>query len=161
VNGSPGTGDSGGFAYHYDGWRWDHFAANEIYLPSPPSPSGTANSALVGPGADPDGDGLNNAGEYAYCRNPRLSDNDGLATPGLLTIGADTFLTATFTRRRQALDVTYTVEVSDTLTGGWTQATTQVGSAVDLGNGAEQVVYRDNIPQGAAPRFIRARAVKP
>ena len=52
ANGSPGTSDAD-FANHYDGWRWDHFAENEIYLPSPPNPGRTPNEALGSLLADP------------------------------------------------------------------------------------------------------------
>ena len=58
------------------------------------------------------------------------------------------------TRRHPPLNRTYTVMTIDTLGGIWIPTT-------DLGNGAEQVTYRDTVPQGASARFIRVRAVKP
>ncbi len=160
VNGSPGSADAD-FANHFDGWRWDQFTEAEIYLPSPPNPSRTPNSALVGPAADADGDGLNNLGEYAFGRNARANDNYGLATPGTTTVGADNYLTVTFTRRHQPLDLTYTIETTDNLGGTWIPTTEQVGGTTDLGNGIEQVTFRDTIPQSAAARYIRVRAMKP
>ncbi len=160
VNGSPGSADAD-FANHFDGWRWDQFTEAEIYLPSPPNPSRTPNSALVGPAADADGDGLNNLGEYAFGRNARANDNFGLATPGTTTVGPDNYLTVTFIRRHQPLDLAYTIETTDTLGGTWTPTTEQVGTTTDLGNGIEQVTFRDTIPQSAAARYIRVRAVKP
>ena len=159
ANGSPGTADAD-FANHFDGWRWDHFAENEIYLPSPPNPSRTPNPAFVAATADVDGDGLNNVGEYAFGRNPRANDNHALTAPGTTTIGPDKFLTVTFTRRHQALDITYTIETTDTLGGTWIPTTEQVGATTDLGNGIEEVTYRDTVPQGASGRYIRVRAVK-
>lgn len=160
ATGSPGTADTD-FANHFDGWRWDHFAEAEIYLPSPPNPNRTPNPAFVATTADVDGDGLNNVGEYAFCRNPRANDNHGLTAPGTTTIGPDKFLTVTFNRRHKALDITYIVETTDNLAGPWTPAPDQVGTTTDLGNGVEQVTYRDTVSQGANARFIRVRAVKP
>ncbi len=160
VNGSPGMTDAD-FANHFEGWLWDQFTEAEIYLPSPPNPSRTANFALVGPDADADEDGLNNLGEYAFCRNARAQDNYGLTTAGTTTVGPDTFLTITFTRRHKALDLTYTIETSETLDGTWTPTTEQVGPTTDLGNGAEQVTFRDTVPQNASRRFIRVQAMQP
>ena len=160
ANGSPGSGDAD-LANHFDGWRWDQFTEAEIYLPSPPNPGRTPNTALVGPAADADGDGLNNLGEYAFGRNARANDAHNLATPGTTAVGADKYLTVTFTRRHQPLDVTFTIETTDTLGGTWIPTTEQVGAVTDLGNGIEQVTFRDTVPQGANSRYIRVRAVKP
>jgi hypothetical protein len=160
ANGSPGSGDAD-LANHFDGWRWDQFTEAEIYLPSPPNPGRTPNTALVGPAADADGDGLNNLGEYAFGRNARANDAHNLATPGTTVVGADKYLTVTFTRRHQPLDVTFTIETTDTLGGTWIPTTEQVGAVTDLGNGIEQVTFRDTVPQGANSRYIRVRAVKP
>ena len=159
VGGSPGASDAD-FANVYEGWRWDHFSNAEVYLPSPPNPAGTVNTVLVGPAADADGDGLNNLGEFAFGKNARAGDNFALSAAGTTTIGADKFLTITFTRRHKALDVTYTIESTDNLSGSWTPTTEQIGTASDLGNGIEQVTFRDTIPQGATLRFIRVRAGK-
>ena len=160
VNGSPGSADAD-LANHFDGWRWDQFSEAEIYLPSPPNPTRTSNLALVGPAADADADGLNNLGEYAFGRNARANDNYALATPGTTTVGPDNYLTVTFTRRHQPLDLAYTIETTDTLGGTWIPTTEQVGTTTDLGNGIEQVTFRDTVPQSAAARYIRVRAVKP
>ena len=103
-------------------------------------------------------DGLNNLGEYAFGRNARVGDNFALSTAGTTTVGIDRFLTITFTRRHKALDVTYTIESTDNLSGAWTPTTEQVGTATDLGNGNEQVTFRDSVPQGTTHRFIRVRA---
>ncbi len=159
VNGSPTTGDAD-FAHHYDGWRWDHFSNAEVYLPSPPNPAGTVNTILAGPAADADGDGLNNLGEYAFGKNARIGDNFALSVGGTTAVGADKFLTITFTRRHKTLDVTYTIETTDSLSGPWAPTTEQIGTATDLGNSIEQVTFRDTVPQGVNARFIRVRAAK-
>ncbi|MEK0448137.1 MAG: hypothetical protein RL088_405 [Verrucomicrobiota bacterium] len=159
--GTPAAADNGDFANHYDGWRWDHFNAGEIYLPEPANPPNTLNTALVGPSADAEGDGLSNFAEYAFGRQPRVHDNSALTTASIVNDGGLNYLAVTFKRRHKALDVTYTVETTDTLGGVWTPAGTQVGSISDLGNGIEQVTIRDSVPQGSTPRYIRVRAVKP
>lgn len=159
ANGTPGSGDTD-FANHYDGWRWDHFSEAEIYLPSPPNPENTVNTAVVGVSADPDLDGLGNFGEYAFGRNARAADNVNLSTPGLTTVGADSYLTITFLRRHKALDVTYIVETTDNLTTNVWTPTNQLVATVTQPGGIEQVTFRDTVPQGVVPRFIRVRALK-
>ncbi len=160
VGGSPGGSDAD-FANVYEGWRWDHFSEAEVYLPSPPNPSRTVNTALVGPAVDIEGDGLSNLGEYAYGRLPRTTDNTALSTASIVNDAGSEYLAITFKRRHKALDLTYTVETTANLvTGPWTPTTQQVGATADLGNGIEQVTFRDTIPRDASPRFIRVRAVK-
>jgi len=109
--------------------------------------------------ADIDLDGLSNLGEYAFCRNPRVSDNDGLAKGSLVPDGGINYLAVTFTRRHKALDLTYIVEVSDDL-ATWTPVDLPVGAPAMIDAGVEQVTYRDEQPAGAGHRFLRVRAVK-
>ena len=160
ANGSPGSADAD-FANVYEGWRWDHFSAAQIYLPSPPNPAHTVNAALVGPAADAEGDLLANLGEYAFCRVPTAADNTALSTASIVNDAGSDYLAITFRRRHNALDLTYTIETTGNLVSGpWLPTTTQVGATADLGGGIEQVTFRDTIPQSAGQRFIRVRAVK-
>jgi hypothetical protein len=152
LGGSPGAGDSD-FATHYDGWRWDYFTAAEIPTVADPN----LPAALL---LDPDGDGMNNLGEYVFCRNPKIPDNGPVVTCSVINDGGANYLAATFKRRHKALDVAYSVEVSDNLVT-WTVVSTQVGAVVDLGVGVEQVTIRDfQAYNPAAPRFMRVRASK-
>ncbi len=154
-NGTPNTGDTTNSRV-FDGWRWDHFTLAEIPTLLNPNTLG----ALT---ADPDGDGLNNFAEFAFARLPRTADNPGsLVTAGKVTDAGNSYLSITFRRAKNALDTTYLVEANPNITnpGGWTNVGVFV-SATDLGNGVEQVTYRDNTPIGATPRFLRVRAVKP
>ncbi len=161
ANGTPGTGDAD-FSNHYDGWRWDYFSGNEIYLPSPPNPNRTPNDALVGLLADPEGDGQDNFAEYAWGLNPRVADYSALATASTVTDAGARYLAITFNRRHKALDVTYTVETSETLTGPWTPTGIQSGTAQNLGGGVERVTFRDTTAFDASSRrFIRVTATKP
>ncbi len=143
--GSAGTGDTS-FSSHFSGWRWDFFTKTEIEDP-----------AVSGPEADPDGDGLTNAQEYAFGRNPRLPDNNGLATPALVRVDGADYETVTFDRARQTLDLTYTIETSTGLTG-WNLAggsmTTQA-----LTPFTERVTWRNSQPVSGQGRvFLRVRA---
>ena len=151
MNGSPGAGDAD-FASVYEGWRYDYFSTLEF-----PTVSNPFAPAAVS--VDADGDLLSNLGEYAFGRNPRVGDNGGLATAGLVNVSGTDYCAITFTRRHKALDLTYTVEVSDDLVI-WNAVDLPVGAATDLGGGIEQVTYRDNVAVSANKRFLRVRAVK-
>lgn len=155
VGGSPGATDAS-FAQVYEGWRLDYFT--EAELPTASSPNLPAAFHL-----DIDLDGLNNFTEYAFGRLPRTADNGTpLTTPSVVTDGASDYLAITFVRRHNALDLTYIIETTgDLATGVWHPATILVGIPTDLGNGLEQVTYRDAIPRTPdSPRFIRVRALK-
>jgi hypothetical protein len=155
VSGTPGAGDTD-FANVYEGWRWDYFTAAE--MPTALQPGLPA--ALT---QDPDGDGWNNFSEYAFCRLPRTHDNTTPLSVGtLVNDGGTQYLAATFKRRHKALDVTYTVETCGDLTNNsWGLVDIQVGATIDLGNGVEQVTYRDNVPHvPGAKRYLRVRAAK-
>ena len=151
VNGSPGAGDAD-FANVYEGWRYDYFTALEF--PTISNPFAPAAASV-----DADGDLLTNLAEYAFGRNPRIGDNRALAAPGVVNVSGTDYGAITFTRRHKALDLTYTVEVSDDLVI-WSAVDLPIGTATDLGSGAEQVTYRDNVAAGASKRFLRVHAVK-
>lgn len=152
--GSPGAGDAD-FANHFTGWRWDHFSAAEVTLPD-----GTENTALAGTAANPDNDPLNNLGEYAFGLDPRAADGDAVLRTGSVTIGPDSFATVTFRRRHKALDVTYRAQFSSDL-AGWITTTLATGPVTELGNGMEEVTFRDTVPTGAARRFVRVAVSAP
>ncbi len=154
-NGSPNAGDTQNSRV-FEGWRWDYFTLAEIPTLLNPNTSG----ALT---ADPDGDGLNNFAEFAFGRLPKTADNPGsIAIGGRVNVSGSDYLCVTFRRPKNALDVTYLVEINGDITnaGGWTNAGIFV-NATDLGNGVEEVCFRDTSPIGASPRYMRVRAVKP
>ena len=154
-NGTPNGGDTSNSRV-FEGWRWDHFTLAEIPTLLTPNTPG----ALT---ADPDGDGMNNFSEFAFGRNPRLADHPGALTVGGRTTDAGSdYLCVTFRRAKNALDITYNIEANSDLANaaGWTNVGVLV-TATDLGNGIEEVCYRDNTPMGATPRYMRVRAAKP
>ena len=153
ATGSPGTADAD-FAAHYHGWSLDKFTAAEMKLPD-----GSDNLALVGSDANLDYDALNNLGEYAFGRDPKTPEGDALVTADSVTIGPDSFATVTFRRRHKALDLTYDIQFSSDLSA-WDSTTEQVGTTTDLGNGMEQVTFRDTTPMGATRRFTRVTATE-
>lgn len=159
--GTPGAADNGDFAHHYDGWLRDHFSENQIYLPEPDYPPATPNSALIGPEADPDGDGLNNFTEYAFGRDPLVPDNHSLTSGGIIDETGRKYLAVTFTRRHKALDLSYTAETSGDLRPPWIPTSQQSGTVTDLGGGLEQITLRDTEPAPPHSRFIRVRVTKP
>ncbi len=154
-NGTPNSSDTSN-SHVFEGWRWDHFTPAEIPTLLNPNTIG----ALT---ADADGDGMNNFAEFAFGRQPRTADHPGaLSVGGKTNVSGSDYLSVTFRRAKNALDVTYNVEANDDLTNvnGWTAVGVLV-TATDLGNGTEEVCYRDTTPIGATPRYMRVRAVKP
>ena len=61
-----------------------------------------------------------------------------------INITGSDYLSITFTRPKNAIDVTYQIEISSNLTS-WT-TTPLLATTTDLGNGREQVTYRDTTP---------------
>ena len=105
----------------YNQWVSDHFTEQEI-----------GNPAIVGPDADPDGDGLANAIEYAFGTEPREGAEDMMlarVTPEVVPVAGVNRLRLRFTLPEfLPSDVLYQVEVSDEL-GEWTVIAEQQGVA--------------------------------
>ena len=153
-NGSPAAGDTA-VSVVYEGWRYGYFSDAE--LPTLLNPNLPA--ALT---QDPDQDGCTNLDEYAFGSNPTQTASKVEVTPGLITIGTDKILTITFKRPLNAIDLNYFVECSDTLeSDSWYLDALPVGAPVSLGNGLEQLTYRDTFKLTDTPRrFMRATAIK-
>lgn len=115
-------------------------------------------SITNGPAADPDGDGIPNALEYALGLNPNAASSIGLPQLSLVTESGETYGALTFTRNKAATDMNYLPSVRSELdSGDWTTLT-QVVSVVDHGV-TETVTMRDSVPHAAsAARFFQFRA---
>ncbi len=120
-------------------------------------PPATASSTN-GPSADPDGDGIPNALEYALGLNPHQNSTAGLPTFSFVMDAGETYGALTFTRVKAATDIDYLPSVRGALhVGEWTTLTNVV-STVDYGE-TETVTVRDFLPAAAEPnRFFQFRA---
>ena len=82
------------------------------------------NPAIGGLTANPDGDALNNLGEYATGSNPNAQNSPPAAT---VLAGR---LALTFTRNTAATDVTMIVRGADSPAGPWTDLASSVNGAI-------------------------------
>lgn len=114
-------------------------------------------SSTNGPAADPDGDGIPNALEYALGLNPNQASTAGLPTLSLITTNGETYGALTYTRAKQATDVTFLPSVRNDLNSGdWTPLTVLV-SVSDEG-AVDRVTMRDTVPLSQiTARFFQLR----
>jgi hypothetical protein len=151
AGGTPSSSDNGNFSQVFEGWRHTYFTAAE-----------EANPGLAGLTADADGDLDSNFYEYAFGTNPRQSTGHPSPQTLIVNDSGTNYPAVRFVRAKQALDVTYVIEVNADVANpaGWSAVNLPVSTPVDLGNGLERVTYRDNQAAGSTPRFFRVRAVK-
>ncbi len=132
-----------------------------------------ADELIAGPDADPDGDLLPNLAEYALGTNPNLPAATGWPSGNAQWIDGANYLTLAFPRAIAATDISYLVEIADSLgTGEWRNGslyhgpdathflTTEVSR---MTNGAiESIVVRDRAPmESGTNRFMRLRLFLP
>jgi hypothetical protein len=148
VDGAP---DIGAFEYSpaltgYEAWKASKFTPEQL-----------ADPLISGDLADPDGDGIVNLLEYALNLEPLIASATGLPAAAML----DDHLTLTYTRRKAPTDVTYTVEVTGDLTGGWTG--TGVTEEVLADDGTFQTVRATDPAtiSGNPKRFIHLKVTRP
>ncbi|MBL9136496.1 MAG: hypothetical protein JNK85_11535 [Verrucomicrobiales bacterium] len=108
-----------------------------------------------GPTDDPDQDGFPNAAEFAFGTAPgsaQANDRPKFEV-GSVPVGATTYPSVTFVRRKELGSTTVTVEGA--ADAGFTSLlpTTSL-PPVDLGNGLERVTYRAEAPNSATSAFI-------
>lgn len=112
-----------------------------------------ANTALTGPNADYDKDGIANLVEYALGLNPKAASTSALPQ----VTRTSTEWTFTYTRPAARTDVTYVVQCSSNLTT-WTDVTT-THTLVSTSNGVE--TWRATVPtSGNAACFFRLRVAR-
>lgn len=128
---------------------WEHWISTN-WLPA------TASSTN-GPAADPDGDGIPNALEYALGLDPNVASTAGLPTFSFVTDAGQLYGALTFTRVKAATDIDYLPSVRNELTGGAWTPLTNVVSVTDHGE-TETVTVRDTLPREATTnRFYQLR----
>jgi hypothetical protein len=111
-------------------------------------------------GASPAGDGVPNLIKYALGLNPSTTATPAqLPSGGIQPNGGTNYLTLTVNHAARPSDITYIVEVSSNLLGGWVSGPP---NTVTLTNTVTQLVVCDNTPVPAATaRFIRLRVTNP
>lgn len=135
-------------AQTYTGWRSAHFTSAEL-----------ADTAISGPLADPDGDGVPNLHEFAFVSAPKLVDT---AITPTLELVSDT-LALTY-RERQGLassGLRMNLEASDNLTHWITpNSVTEADRVAFIFEGYDLVTLLDPLPPLSPPqarRFLRLR----
>jgi hypothetical protein len=118
-----------------------------------------------GEGADPDGDGLSNALEYALNLDPRRGDPaSGFRMQAAGTDDGE-FLTISYVKNRLASDPPLAVQIcGDLRTAAWqdVEGGAQLHGRTDLGNGLEKVTLRFRRPDSMPDTvFARLRILGP
>lgn len=139
-------------------WRAQQFGVHNLTL--------ATQSAMWGPSADPDRDGVVNLLEYAAGTSPNFAD----ASPVSCNAQAGA-LRFSFIRDPLNTDLTYVVEVSGSLSGGsWQEIARSTGGAITVSSGAGAAGISE-VPEGSrirvsvldpvagASRFARLRVV--
>lgn len=131
--GDPGSGSTG-TSMNYAFWKYQKFTELEF-----------ADPMFTGDQLDLDADSLDTVLEYGFGGNPKADEPEPAYTPSIIDVGGTNYYALTFRRQKNALDLTYLVEMSSTLTS-WITASTIVGTPVDNGDGTETVTIRDTLP---------------
>jgi hypothetical protein len=119
-------------------WQADHFA-------------GGSSNPDAAPGADPDNDGLNNAGEYAFGADPNLAGPNPVTT-SIVTIDGERYLQVSIPKNPDASDATIAVQASPEIA----PATWSSDGLVIEENTSVLLRVRDTIPvSSVARRFFR------
>lgn len=108
--------------------------------------------SVVGPAADPDGDGMPNLVEYALGLDPNDSARTGFPAVSVVEIGGQHYAAVNYSRPRAATDVTTEVLATDKLPATAWVPLTAPPTVIDLGD-RERVIVRDAVP--LAPGQVR------
>jgi hypothetical protein len=127
--------------YDYATWAAEKFGA------------AATNDAVAGPWANPDGDGWNNAAEFALGLEPQAFDTGVLESRDELGR-----LTLTYTHPLDRAGVTLVLEAATSVTGPWTSGSgaTALVSVTRQGN-LETVTVRTDFPGTQPLQFLRLR----
>ncbi|MEY4488999.1 MAG: hypothetical protein RIQ79_1507, partial [Verrucomicrobiota bacterium] len=134
----------------YDAWRFAKFSAAQL-----------ADTAISGPSADPDADGLANLLEYAFARDPLAADSPS-AEPSA-SVGLDDHLSLTYFQAAGRTDLVFAPEWTADLAGTWqSSAAYLTETARTAVSGGENVTIRAETTLTAAPvQFLRLRVTRP
>jgi hypothetical protein len=144
---STGAAPSAAVTIHdrpIDQWRYAIFTTSEL-----------ADPAIGGDLDDPDGDGLVNRFEYALGLNPKLAD---AASGPVVRITPAGYLSLTYTRPLNVVDVDYIVEIANTLPA-WQSGGGHTIEAQNASNGTTETVHVESVTPASAlsQQFIRLR----
>ena len=122
------------------------------------------DNGVGAPGDNPDGDSLDNFGEFGFGGLPLDATSSPLPTADIQMIDGQEFATITFRQNLAATGVTFTAEMSGDL-AGWTAlgAAELVGFSVN-GDGTADVTYRTPLPltsPGMIRSYLRVRLLAP
>ncbi len=142
-----------GMARSFDDLSFNYSAATPFQIWQAANFAGGSSNANAAPNVDPDGDGLNNAGEYTFGTNPNVA-NPHPVLPSIATVGLNQFLRVRMTKNPAATDATIIVEASDEVEpANWSAA----GLVTEF-NGASLLQVRDNVPlTPTSHRFLRVQ----
>ena len=131
----------GGDLFSYDGWAATNF-------------NNSNDPDVIGKGADPDGDGIDNGGEYAQRTDPNSGDRSGLSGVGI----EGDFLRLTYQRSKTA-NAQWLPQAAGDLEN-WQPGPGQVMVSDD--GSTEIWKATDTVPITAGrPRFMRVRIIVP
>ncbi len=122
---------------------------------------GVTDANIIGPLADPDFDGVKNLIEHALGTIANSAASAALPTSIWRNVSGTDYLALQVRRPIVRIAITYAAEVSGTLAAGTWTAAVQDGAPIANGDGTETVVFRDPIPRGTDPRFIRLKITQP
>jgi endonuclease I len=129
-----------------EAWKHTHFTA-----------AGIADPSISGDAADPEGDGLGNLLEYLVNGDPWAPQVSAALIASVTSQANSHSVLVTYSRNRNATDVTVSYETSTDLKT-WTAAPSQLVSAVVTSSETEQVTV--SLPAAASGQLVRLRATR-
>lgn len=148
AGGSPGTTPE---ALTYALWELENFTPEE-----------RAQAGLTDCDGDINGDGILNLDAYAFGYDPHTSPSGDLLPSGdIIEDSGSTYLAISFRRQMAATDLIYSIETSTDLASWVEDPGSQVGEALENGDGTETVQFRTvDAADGERRRHLRVRVTK-